>query len=122
MELFIKMNFSFLDIPSLLLKVVEENLYQKLVIQLNKDFKLSNIDEEYDKNISPEKLKRDLHGLIFNLINEKFSEYLNLLYIIDVPERKIKELNGADIVVLSEQVTFLILKREWQKVWYKNKY
>ena len=33
-----------------------------------------------------------------------------------------KKLNGDDLVELSEQVAFLILKREWQKVWFRNKY
>ncbi len=111
-----------MDVILLLNEVVEKNLYQKLIHQLNKDFKLSNIDEEYDENISPEKLKRALHGLMFMLINEKFAEYLNLLYIIDVPESKIKNLNGSDVAILSEQVAFLILKREWQKVWFRNQY
>jgi hypothetical protein len=59
---------------------------------------------------------------IYKLIQYKFAEYLNLLYIIDVPEEQIKKLDGSDLVELSEQVTFLVLKREWQKVWFRNKY
>jgi hypothetical protein len=39
-----------------------------------------------------------------------------------VPEKEIKALNGGDIAELSEQVAFLILKREWQKVWFRNRY
>jgi len=54
-------------------------------------------------------------------LQEKFNDYLNLLYIVDVSEEKIKQLDGSDAIQLSEQVTFLILKREWQKVWFKNK-
>jgi hypothetical protein len=45
-----------------------------------------------------------------------------LLYIIDVSEIKVKALDGNDTVKLSEDITFLILQREWQKVWYKAKY
>lgn len=115
------MNFNFPDIQSLFLRVEKENLYKNLVLQLNKDLKFANIDEEYDVEITPEKLKRDLHELVFRLINEKFSDYLNLLYIIDVSEEQIKALDGSDVVKLSEQVAFLILKREWQKVWFKNR-
>ena len=37
-------------------------------------------------------------------------------------EEKIKKLDGSDLVILAEQVSFLILKREWQKVWFRNKY
>jgi len=47
---------------------------------------------------------------------------LNLLYIIDVSEEEIKKLDGTDLVKLSEEVTFLVLKREWQKVWFRANY
>lgn len=97
-------------------------LYKKLVYQINKDFLLANIDLQFEENVTPKDLKQTLHEKIYRLIQEKFTEYLNLLYIIDVPERKIKQLSGNDVVELSEQVTFLILQREWQKVWFKNKY
>jgi hypothetical protein len=59
---------------------------------------------------------------VFKLIQEKFAEYLNLLYIVDVSEEKIKKLDGSDTLKLSKEVTFLILQREWQKVWYRNFY
>ena len=39
-----------------------------------------------------------------------------------VLEDEIKKMDGSDIVQLAEQVLFLILKREWQKVWFRNKY
>jgi hypothetical protein len=77
---------------------------------------------DFDEDILPTSLKFLLHEIIFKMIQEKFTEYLNLLYIIDVSENKIKQLDGSDVVALSEQVTFLILLREWQKVWYRNNY
>ena len=98
------------------------HLYEKLVKQLNKDLLLANINLEFNEEVPPTSLKLLLHKTIFKLIQEKFMEYLNLLYIIDVSEEKIKELDGADIMKLSEDVTFLILKREWQKVYFKNYY
>jgi len=100
----------------------ETDLYQKLIHQLNKDFLLANIDLDFDEEILPTSLKLILHETIYQLIQEKFTEYLNLLYIIDVPEGKVKQLDGSDMVRLSEQVSFLILLREWQKVWYRNNY
>ena len=63
-----------------------------------------------------------LHETIYKLIQDKFSEYLNLLYIVDVAEQKVRELDGSDILKLSEEITFLVLQREWQKVWYRNKF
>jgi len=98
------------------------NLYKKLIEQLNKDFLLANISVDFHEDILPTSLKLILQETIYNLIQNKFTEYLNLLYIIDVSEKQIKQLNGEDTLQLSEQVSFLILKREWQKVWYRNMY
>jgi hypothetical protein len=97
-------------------------LYSKLIEQINKDFLLANIDLDFDVTILPSCLKYLLHEIVFKLIQEKFADYLNLLYIIDVSENKIKQLDGNDTLKLSEDVTLLILQREWQKVWFRNKY
>ena len=98
------------------------DLYKKLVAQLNKDFLLANIDLDFHKDILPKHLKLLLQERVYKLIQEKFADYLNLLYIIDVPEEQIKALNGEDMLKLSEDITFLILRREWQKVWYRANY
>lgn len=99
----------------------EHDLYPKLVQQLNKDFLFANIDLDFNDAILPSSLKYLLHEILYKLIQERFADYLNLLYIIDVSESKVKQLDGSDILKLSEQVTFLVLQREWQKVWYRNK-
>ena len=106
----------------LLTQASVENLYLKLVEQINKDFNLANEGIDFPMSIAPEELKIQLHEKIYRLIQYKFAEYLNLLYIIDVPENEIKQLDGSDIVELAVQVSFLILKREWQKVWFRNNY
>ncbi|REG96376.1 hypothetical protein [Flavobacterium aquicola] len=100
----------------------KESLYLKLIQQINKDFNLANEAVDFPLSISPDELKIQLHEKIYRMIQYKFAEYLNLLYIIDVPEDQIKKLDGTDLVILAEQVSFLILKREWQKVWFRNKY
>jgi len=115
-----------MKLPTTFQDLIEEanqlNLYKKLIIQLNKDFLYANIDLDFDEDILPSSLKIMLHETVYRLIQEKFTEYLNLLYIIDVPEHAVKALDGDDTVELAAQVSFLILKREWQKVWFKNKY
>lgn len=98
------------------------NLYQKLVQQLNKDLLYANINLQFDDQVLSSSLKLALHEVVYKLIQEKFTDYLNLLYIIDVSEKQIKQLDGSDILTLSEDVTFLILKREWQKVWLRHSY
>lgn len=97
-------------------------LYAKLVDQLNKDLALANVDLEFDSEVLPTSLKLLLHEEVYRLIQHKFMDYLNLLYIVDVSEEKIKQLDGNDAIQLAENVTFLILKREWQKVFYRNRF
>lgn len=110
------------NIQDLLKEAQAQNLYKKLVLQLNKDLLYANVDLEFDDDVLPTSLKLMLHEEVYRLIQEKFSDYLNLLYIIDVSEEQVKQLDGSDTIQLAEQVTFLILKREWQKVWYKHLY
>ena len=111
-----------INTDSLLSEAEKETLYLKLVEQVNKDFNPANEAIDFPLSISPNELKLQLHEKIYRLIQYKFAEYLNLLYIIDVSEDEIKKLDGSDLVILAEQVAFLILKREWQKVWFRNKY
>lgn len=106
----------------LLSEAQKEELYIKLIEQLNKDFNFANESLDLPITTSPIDLKIQLHEKIYYLIQYKFAEYLNLLYIVDVPENEVKSLDGSDLVELAEQVTFLILKREWQKVWFRNKF
>jgi hypothetical protein len=106
---------------SLLTIAEKEDLYVKLIEQINKDFNFANEAIDFPLSTKPNELKIQLHEKIYRMIQYKFAEYLNLLYIIDVSEDQIKKLDGSDISSLSEQVAFLILKREWQKVWFRNK-
>lgn len=106
----------------LIAEVEALELYNKLLVQLNKDLLLANITLQFENKVSPQHMFEGLQEAVFKLIQEKFNDYLNLLYIVDVPERDIKKLDGSDLYQLSKVVAFLILKREWQKVWYKAHY
>jgi hypothetical protein len=106
----------------LLSNAQKENLYQKLIDQINKDFNLANEAIDFPQSTTPQELKIQIHEKIFRLIQYKYTELLNLLYIIDVPENTVKQLDGSDTVELSEQIAFIVLKREWMKVWFRNYY
>ena len=115
-----------MQLPTTFNQLIEEasqlKLYKKLIQQLNKDLLYANIDLSFNEDILPTSLKLLLHETVYKLIQDKFIDYLNLLYIIDVSEKKVKQLDGSDTLLLADQVAFLILQREWQKVWFKNKY
>ena len=115
-----------MELPKTFTDLIDEvnqlDLYKKLIIQLNKDFLLANIDLDFHEEVLPSSLKLILHETVYKLIQEKFTDYLNLLYIIDVSENQVKALDGEDTIKLAEDIALLILKREWQKVWLKNKY
>ncbi|MCM4173849.1 hypothetical protein DHD32_20465 [Arenibacter sp. TNZ] len=113
---------NFPNISSLLEHAENKSLYENLVLQLQKDFVLANVFIDLPTQIVPEDLKTLVHEKVYYLIMEKFTDYLNLLYIIDVPEKVVKAIEATDVVEISDQVTFEILKREWQKVWFRNEY
>jgi hypothetical protein len=116
------MKVDFPDSTVLLQSAQEEQLYAKLVEQLIKDFGLANIPIELSPTVAPSNLRTRLHEKIYYLIMEKFSEYLNLMYVVDVPEKAFKQIQVTDVVEVAQQVTFLVLRRELQKVWLKEKY
>ncbi|WP_372793308.1 hypothetical protein [Lutibacter sp.] len=105
----------------LLQKVEVENLYQHLIMQLNKDFQLSNLSENFELSYTPIQLKKVLNKLVLNLLTNNYDDYLNLMYRIDVPEKELATLKAENLETTVEQITFLILKREYQKVWFKNR-
>ena len=82
---------SVLTSDEIIIQSEELLLYESLVFQLNKDFKRANINIEFTKDISPSGLTLKLNNAILDLILNNYSKYLNLLYIIDVSEEKIKK-------------------------------
>ncbi|WP_313777817.1 hypothetical protein [Flagellimonas meishanensis] len=101
---------------------LQEQLYKKLLHQLQKDFKLANVRINLPEDITPKALKQRIHEKIYFLLVEHFDVYLNLLYVVDIPEEDVKKITASDAVDIAGEVCFLILKREWAKVWFKNKY
>lgn len=98
----------------------KQKMYNLLLNQLEKDFNYAGVELKIRKNCAPSNLVKMLQHEIKKLILNDFTGYLNLLYRIDVSEIDIKKTDGSNIEVLSQQVCFLILKREWQKVWIRS--
>ena len=99
-----------------------ENLYLKLIEQLNKDFQLSNLNFSFEETISPIELKEKFSAILLNLISNNYDDYLNFLYRVDVSEKELLKIKETDLISIVNQITFLVLKREYQKVWLKRNY
>ncbi len=109
------------NVPELLELVKEENLYTPLIQQLNKDFLLTNLNIKFEMDSTPGNLKKSLQAVLLDLITNRYDDYLNLLYRIDIAEKELLKIKGDQLPNIVEQITFLILKREYQKVWFKNR-
>lgn len=105
----------------LLESVTKENLFDKLIAQLNKDFQLANIECNFAATILPQELIGKLNETVRNLMVNNYDDYLNLLYRIDVSEKELSRVETKDLDATIEQISFLILKREFQKVWFKSR-
>ncbi|MEH6405975.1 MAG: hypothetical protein V7767_01715 [Leeuwenhoekiella sp.] len=112
------MNYS-LEFQILLDNAIKEKLYKSLVKQINKDFSRAAVDENFSVDIQPQSLARSLVASLYELITRDFEIYLSFLYAVDVPESSIKALPEQHVDEMAQSVALLVLKREWQKVWYK---
>jgi hypothetical protein len=101
--------------------LADQDMLHQLIRQLNKDLKLSGLDHEFKTETRPEQLIESLQEFIFSLMTKDFGNYLNFLYRVDVSEAKIKSIPETDALRISERMCILILQREWQKVWFRNK-
>lgn len=115
------MSLQFENANELVIFSYNQKLYKMLIEQLEKDFNFSGIELKIRTNCAPAKLVTSLENRLKQLINSDFTGYLNLLYRIDVLESDIRKTDGSNIDVLVNQVCFLILRREWQKVWMRSK-
>ena len=106
----------------LLNSIEVENLYEHLIEQLNKDFQMTNLTVSFEIGISPVQLKKELFAILLNLITKQYDDYLNLLYRIDVPESELGKLINENLTTSIEEITYLVLKREYQKVWFKHNF
>lgn len=104
----------------------EEEIREKLVLQLQKDFSEFGFEfnvNTLNKNFINELMPQLIH-CIQQLIHQNYSKLLNLFYRIDLPEERLKRelhLNNGmkqDAEIIAE----LILKRELQKVVFKKIY
>ena len=110
------------DAIVLIQNIQKENLYAQTIHQLNKDFQLANIDKAIDDLLEPNDLKKVLDSFVLDLLTHNYDGYLNLLYRIDVSEKDLRKISSQVLNEIVDEISYLILKREFQKVWLKKRY
>lgn len=108
------------SVEQLMEQVAGSDLYPQLILQLQKDLNRAGIDYEINKNSTFKELFLDIEQLLLEKINNAFNDFLNLLYAVDVSERDIRNCDSEESVAVGRYATYLILKREWQKIYYRN--
>ena len=106
----------------LLGQLIQKDLYDKLIHQLNKDFTLIGLDVDFNESENPLDLFNFLCEVVTDLIQKNFTNFLNLLYRIDINEQQITTIINSESTNIEQQISFVILKREWQKVWFKTNF
>ena len=101
---------------------INPDMVQQLLQQLQKDFVHSDIFRTAD----PDTVKGDeiydlVHTHVKELMKRNYGELANTFYRIDIGEKQLRDaLNEDKTKEESEVITILILKRELQKVVYRN--
>ena len=105
-----------------LIKQIESHdLLENLIEQITKDADLAGAMFVCDKDISVKELVSKMYVFLFELMTADFGTYLNFLYRADVSEKTLKSITETEPKLIAKHVTLLVLKREWQKVWFRNK-
>jgi hypothetical protein len=119
------MKTNFTDAGELLDYAVKSGRLKLLLSQLQKDYERANISfpllGAIGSEPDPSRILQDLRESLYFLLMERFDQYLNLMYAIDVPEREFKGINVTDAVEVATQVTFLLLRREWKKIEFRTR-
>lgn len=100
----------------------EQHLFEQLVQQVERDFRLS-VDEDLAFPIStPLLLVQQIQEELERIASCTPAKLSMLLYRIDVAEKDIRDLEEGAVFNYFEHLTFLIVKREFQKVYFRAKF
>ncbi|WP_413511547.1 hypothetical protein [Myroides odoratus] len=98
----------------------QQNLFELLVQQVERDFRLS-VDEAIAFDAStPLEIVQQIQGILERIATISPAKLSTLLYRIDVAEKDIRALEEGDVFTYFQQLTYLIVKREFQKVYFRS--
>lgn len=95
--------------------------WEQLILQLNKDLALVGLTEiELHTDITPEDLWKGLNPIFSELMHQKTSSFIQLLYRIDIHEREIQRLMAYDDFL--DRLIHRVVERSYQKVYWRSVY
>lgn len=98
----------------------ERNLFEQLVQQVERDFRLSVDEDLVFQSSTPLALVQQIQEELEIIASRTPAKLSMLLYRIDVAEKDIRALEEGDVFEYFQQLTYLIVKREFQKVYFRN--
>jgi hypothetical protein len=106
-----------------IIKLINPDDFDALLMQINKDVSLAGIDSDNFKNIATAEVLVDrMRGFIDALITNYQESFNNFMYRVDIPEKDVAKLNHGKMDNLIDEITYHIIKREMQKVFFKKQF
>ena len=115
-----------MTVPAQLNEIIEnterhEDVWKQLILQLNKDLALVGLTEiELHTDITPDELWEGLHPIFEELMHQKTSSFIHLLYRIDIHEKEIQRLMAEDDFL--ERLIRRVVERSYQTVYWRSVY
>lgn len=98
---------------------VQNSVLDKLITQIQKDLLRAGVVHNFF-NLSEENLFDALKSILNMLITDKRDSLYAFLYAVDVSETSIRAIVEHNAMIEVEQLTYLILKREYMKIAYRE--
>jgi hypothetical protein len=115
-----------MNCPSQLNEVIDQldkyaEVWEQLIQQLNKDLALVGLsDIELQTKITPKELWDGLQPIFSELMHQKTSRFIHLLYRIDIHEKEIKDLMRHEDFL--ERLVYRVVERSFKKIYWKSVY
>jgi hypothetical protein len=115
-----------MNCPSHFNEVVDQvdkyaEVWERLIEQLNKDLALVGLsDIELQTKITPKELWNGLQTIFSELMHQKTSRFIHLLYRIDIHEKEIQDLMRHDDFL--ERLVYRVVERSFQKIYWRSVY
>lgn len=101
--------------------LTSDKLFKDLVIQIQKDLQITVDSDIYLQCSTAEELIVELTQHLHQVLNStNVARLSSFLYRVDVKEKDVKSIQATDIDMYLDSVVYLVLRREFQKVYLKD--